>query len=396
METKEIIELMVPENCFDEYVARINVSKGYFARIFQYSDSKTYDDVSAIVIEDVEYDKILKFIEELSTLPEIIVIDNSNERYHQYLYTAQLKRHGVHFITRAKFLERFDDDEELTEDPKSKKFAKVEKKESKFNIFNRISKEKNAVEKAKKNISTLLTTSKPTVQKVELRTAEKEKMIPVIKIQEKEAKKTVKGTYILYGGAFTTFLLTEYLASKAVITVVDFTGILNHFYGCSEDGKVRDLISGKDDPLIMHGKIIYYADSDVHMTIEELLSVREILQQETSIVVFYMPSQKVSAALPVADKVFFCVDEGQIITGEWGAGVIESSSKAKVIISQRMNILTRHAVKEQLNIEDATELLEVPFIETGEMKSIYKSIDKQEMVSKSVLEKYFKKFSEQL
>ncbi len=393
MENKEIIELMVPEGCLDEYIARINISEGYFARAFENDDTKTYKGVSAIVIEGISYDKILKFIETFPPLLEIVVIENIHE---QYLYTAQLKRHGVHFMARQKFLERFDDTEEVSVDTASNKTIKVEKKEGRFNLLSRFNREKKATQRVKNSISTLLTSSKTSVQKVELRTTEKEKMIPVIKRHEKEVKKAIsKGTYILSGSAFTTFLMTEYLALKAPITVVDITGKLNNFYGCREKEKVKELLLGKDDPLIIHGNIIFYGDSDMCLSVEELLLIRERLHQETMIVVFYMPQDQISIALPIADKIFYCMDESKIITRA-GEMKIENSSKVKIVVSQRMHILTRHAVKERLAVEDLVEVLELSALDSRDMTSIYKSVDKREMVKKSVIEKYFETFAEQI
>lgn len=395
MSDKQKIELMIPEELLEDYLAQINISSSYVARLFEYRENDDWSSVDMLLIEAISYDKILELVNSLPDLVEVIVIEDTNE---QYLYKAQLDRHGVHFTSRQKFLEKFElDQEEVPAEEESKKKKEKTPKKQLPNLlsFMKRKKEDELGDKESK-LSQLLSREKLVTQKVEVRSTKKETLIPIIKKQELVINNSHSGAYAVCMSAFICFLLSEYLSKGEPLALVDFTGELNQYFRSDESGKVKELISGVDDPYVISEKLYYYGDTITEISVEDFLKIKERLHVNAKIIIICVQGELVEAIAPLVDKVFYSITEEDIIKNRRVNVQISNQKKLKIIINKRLSILSRTDIRAQLDIGEEVELLELPLIENSDLKSIYKSIEKEEPIKLSVLEKYFKKFLDQL
>jgi len=392
---KQKIELMVPEELLEEYLAQINISDDFVARSFEWENDKDWTEVNIVLVEGTSYSKLLKSIEVFPDTVEIILVEDLQE---QYLYKAQLERHGVHFTSRSKFLEQFDTSDIQEEQPS--KEPKKRSRETKKALSNMIalfkSKKETDQDKKKPSITKLLNQKKPVTQKVEVRSSEKEKWIPVIKKQEISKDISTQGTYMVCMSAFVCFLLSEYLSLRAPVAVMDFTGELNQYFGSEEKGKIKELLSGHDNPLIISKKLYYYGDTFEDISIESLLKIKEMLLENADIILMNVPFELAEEITPAVDKMFYCITEEDVIRGVDIQVSAVNMNKLKILLNKRLNIISRSDIRARLNLDERLELIEIPLIEQNDLRSIYKSVEKEESLKISVIEKYFKKFSEQL
>jgi len=392
---KQKIELMVPEELLEEYLAQINISDDFVARFFEWENDKDWTEVNIVLVEGTSYSKLLKSIEVFPDTVEIILVEDPHE---QYLYKAQLERHGVHFTSRSKILEQFDtsdiQEDQPSEEPKKRSRENKKALSSMIALF----KSKKEPDKGKKkpSIAKLLNQKKPVTQKVEVRSSEKEKWIPVIKKQEISKDNTVQGAYMICMSAFVCFLLSEYLSLRIPVALMDFTGELNQYFASDEKGKIKELLSGHDNPLIISKKLYYYGDTFEDISIESLLKTKEMLLENADIILMNVPFELAGEITPAVDKIFYCITEEDVIKGADIQVSAVNMNKLKILLNKRLNILSRSDIREKLNLDERLELIEIPIIEQSDLRSIYKSVEKEESPKISVIEKYLKKFSEQL
>jgi len=343
---KKKIELMIPDDVLNDYLARINISESHVAKLFEWSGDINWEGIDILLIEGQPYAKILDFVITVPDELKVIVIENKNE---QYLYKAQLDRHGIEFVTRQSFLERFEietQEEKPVVDPSLKlKEKKAKRKQRLAGVASFLNLRAKAFRIIKKIKESLLSKKKATVRKIDLEPIKKESPIAITKKIDGVKKVNTTGTFALSGSAFICFLLAEYLSKFGPVAVLDFTGDLNSYYGCNETGRIQDLIEERDDPFVISDKLYYYADQIKTIDAESFLRIREQLLINVKAIIVYLPGELIEGISPVVDKIFLTVSEENIIKSRAADTQISNNSKLKLVINKRLNILSRRDVR---------------------------------------------------